>query len=204
MSDATAPASNQDALRDLARRIESRRTEFFWLGVAMCVIGVLAILFPVISTLTFEFMVGWLLVLAGLVGLGSSFSVEGTGAFFGTLLLSLLYLGLGVYFLTHPAVGIVVLTIVLAALFLVEGAVQLTYSFEMRRRGGWFWMLLSGLVSIAVGLLIAAGLPGTSLFALGLLVGIAFLSTGIAFILASQQSVIGPAGAGPERAQSPT
>lgn len=199
MTDASAPASNQ---HDLAHRVENRRTEFFWLGIAMCVIGILAILFPVITTLTVEIMIGWLLLLAGIVSLGSSFSVEGTGAFFGTLLLSLLNIGLGLYFVTHPAVGMVVLTMVLAALFLVEGAVQLTFSFEMRRRGGWFWMLLSGLVSIAAGLLIAAGLPGTSLFALGLLVGIAFLSTGIAFILAPQQPVLGLPGGGPASTSS--
>ena len=47
-------------------------------------------------------------------------------------------------------------------------------------------MLLSGVVSIAVGLLIASGLPETSLFVLGLLVGVNFLSTGIAFIMLSQ------------------
>lgn len=189
MSDATRPVSDRELQQDLAERLASRRSEIFWIGVAMVVVGVLAILFPFLATLTLEVMIGSLLVLAGLVGLVSSFSVQGTGPFFGTLLLSLLNLGVGIYCITHPAVGIVVLTIVLAVLFLVEGAVQLAFSFDMRNRSGWGWMLLSGLVSIAVGLFIAAGLPGTSLFALGLLVGISFLSTGLAFIIISQQSV---------------
>lgn len=188
MTDATARPPHQDVQHDFAHRIESRRTELFWLGIAMCVIGVLAIFFPIITTFTVEIMIGWLLVLAGLIGLGSCFTVEGTAGFFGTLLLSLLYLGLGLYFLTHPGVGVIVLTIVLAAIFLIQGAVQLTYSFELRQRGSWFWLLLSGLVSIAVGLLIAGGLPGTSLVALGLLIGVTFLSTGAAFIVASQMS----------------
>ncbi len=185
MSDATAH-SDEQLRHDLAERVASRRSEFLWLGIAMTVIGILAIIFPFIATLTVELMIGWLLLLAGIVTLGSSFSVHGTGPFFGTLLLSLLYLGLGIYFLTHPGVGIVVLTMVVAALLMVEGAVQLTFSFDMQSKGGWFWMLLSGLVSIAAGLLIAAGLPGTSLFALGLLVGVSFLSTGIAFIVLSR------------------
>lgn len=186
MSDVSGPDLNQPLRNDLAQRIATRRTEFFWLGIAMVVIGVLAIFFPFIATLTVEVMIGWLLLLAGVVTIGSSFSIEGTGAFFGSLLLGLLYVGLGIYFLTHPGVGIVVLTIVLAALLMVEGAVQLAFSFEMRKQGGWFWMLLSGLVSIAAGILIAAGLPGTSLFALGLLVGVSFLSTGLSFIFISQ------------------
>src|SRR5690606_388204 len=103
-----------------------------------------------------------------------------------TVLVGLLELGIGLYLLMNPAAGIVTLTILLAALFLVEGAVQLSFAFEMRAQQSWIWMLFSGLVSIAVGLIIAAGLPGISLFALGLVVGINFLSTGIAFILLSQ------------------
>lgn len=195
MSDATIPSSEQALSRDLARRIAAKRTEFLWLGIAMAVIGVLAIFFPVLTTLTVELMIGWVLVLAGLVHLFGSFNVEGTGAFFGTLLLSLLDLGIGVYLLTHPAMGMIVLTLLLAALFLVQGAVHISFSFDMRSGSGWGWVMLSGLVSIAAGLLIAGGLPGTSLFALGLLVGVTFLSTGIAFIVLSRQSV-------PEIAQS--
>lgn len=186
MSDATTPSRNQPLTQELARRLAARKSEFFWIGVAMAVIGVLAIFFPVIATLAVEIMIGWLLLLVGIVTVFSAFRLEGTGAFFGTVLVGLLELGIGLYLLMNPAVGIVTLTILLAALFLVEGAVQLSFAFEMREQQSWLWMLLSGLVSIAVGLIIAAGLPGISLFALGLVVGINFLSTGIAFILLSQ------------------
>jgi uncharacterized membrane protein HdeD (DUF308 family) len=185
MSDVSAPAPGRIS-EELARRIVERRQEFFWLGIAMSIIGLLAVFFPVFATLTVELMVGWLLIMVGLVTLFGSFRVEGTGAFFGTLLLALLYIGLGLYLITHPGIGVISLTLLLAALFLVEGAVQLSFAFEMRSRQGWFWILLSGLVSIAVGLLIAGGMPGTSLFALGLITGINFLSTGIAFIVLSQ------------------
>ena len=186
MTDATTPTRVRPVNEELVRRIAERKTEFFWIGVAMAVIGALAIFFPAIATLTVEIMIGWLLLLFGLVTFFSSFRMEGTGPFFGTLLLSLLEMGLGVYLLTHPAVGIVTLTLLLAAIFLVEGAVQISFAFEMSREQSWIWMLLSGLVSIAVGLIIAGGLPGISLVALGLVVGINFLSTGIAFILLSQ------------------
>ena len=187
MSDGTAPVSEQTR-HDLSERLVTRRTEFFWLGLAMAIVGVLAIIFPFLATLAAAIMIGWLLVLAGLVSLGRSFSVQGTAAFFGTILLSLLYLGLGIYFLTHPAVSIIVLTMTLAALFMIDGAVQLSFAFDMRRHGGWVWLLISGLVSIGAGLLIAAGLPETSLFALGLLVGISFLATGLSFMMATQSA----------------
>ncbi|MCL4764604.1 MAG: HdeD family acid-resistance protein [Hyphomicrobiaceae bacterium] len=204
MSEATIPAAGRQMPHDLAERIASKRTEIFWIGVAMVIVGILALLFPVFTTFTVELMIGWVLVLAGLVTAYGAFSVEGTGPFFGELLLGLLKLGLGVYLLTHPGVGMIAITLLLATVFMVDGAVQLRFAFDMGRRGGWFWVLLSGLVSIAAGLLIAAGLPETSLFIMGLLVGINFLSTGIAFIVLSQQSVPGRAGAEPVRTGTST
>ena len=63
---------------------------------------------------------------------------------------------------------------------MVDGAVQLGLALDVRPKQGWIWVLISGLISLGAALLIAAGLPGTSLFALGILVGINFLGTGLA------------------------
>lgn len=186
MSDATIPAREQRLEDDLAQRIVERKSEFFWVGIAMAIVGVLAILYPAFTTVTVALLIGWVLLLAGFVTFFGAFSMHGTGPFFGQLLLGLLKLGLGVYLLRHPGFGIVAITLLVAAVFMVDGAVKLGFTIEMRQRGGWFWMLLSALVSIAAGLLIAAGLPETSVFVLGLLVGINFLGTGIAFIMLSQ------------------
>ena len=117
--------------------------------------------------LTVEIFIGWVLLIAGVATVYGAFSVEGTGPFFGQLLLGLLKLALGIYLITHPGVGMVALTLLLAAVFMVDGAVQFAFAFDLRPKEGWGWMLLSAIVSVAVGLLIAAGLPGTSLIALG-------------------------------------
>jgi uncharacterized membrane protein HdeD (DUF308 family) len=58
----------------------------------------------------------------------------------------------------------------------------------MRPHRGWVWMLLSGLASVVLALVIAVGLPGISLIALGILLGINFLSTGLGYIFASRTS----------------
>ena len=187
MSEATIPSERTGIPHDLIEKIENNRTTLMWIGIGMVLVGVLAILFPVFTTVAVTFMIGWVLILAGLVTFFGAFSLEGTGPFFGELLLALLKLALGVYLLRHPGVGIVVITLVLAAVFMVDGAVKLGFAIEMRKRGGWFWVVLSALVSIAAGLLIASGLPETSLFVLGLLVGINFLGTGISFIMLSRQ-----------------
>jgi uncharacterized membrane protein HdeD (DUF308 family) len=174
-------------LRDgLVERLAAKKTQIFWTGVAMTAVGVLALLFPAVTTFSVEQMVGWLLLFAGAVTLFGAFSAEGVGPFFGQLLLGLLKLALGVYLLTHPGFGMVALTLMLAAVFMVDGAVQLVLAYDLRPKEGWIWILISGLLSIGAGLLIAGGLPGTSLVVLGILVGINFLSTGIGAIMLSR------------------
>jgi uncharacterized membrane protein HdeD (DUF308 family) len=173
--------------QDLFERLSAKKDAIYWTGVGLSVAGVLALLFPVITSFTVEIFIGWVLVIAGAATIYGAFSVEGTGPFFGQLLLGLLKLALGVYLLMHPGVGMFALTLLLVAVFMVDGAVQFSFAFDLRPKEGWGWMLLSAIVSVAVGLLIAAGLPGTSLIALGILVGVNFLSTGIALIMLSSK-----------------
>lgn len=172
--------------QDVLERLAERKDDMFWSGAAIAVVGVLALLFPAFTTYSVELMIGWLLILAGAATIYGAFSVEGTGPFFGDLLFGLLKLALGVYLVMHPTVGIMALTIMLAAIFMIDGAAQLVLAFDVRPRDGWIWVLLSGLVSIGVALLIAAGLPSSSRVALGILVAINFLSTGIALVMLSR------------------
>jgi uncharacterized membrane protein HdeD (DUF308 family) len=72
----------------------------------------------------------------------------------------------------------------LAAVFMIDGAVQIVMAFELRPLDGWVWILLAGLVSVGVGLLIAAELPR---FSLGIYLGISFLMTSIARIAVSRR-----------------
>jgi uncharacterized membrane protein HdeD (DUF308 family) len=178
---------SQDVIPRVREVLARKNDQLFWGGVALTVVGLLALLFPVAATFVVARMVGWLLILSGLVTIWDAFTVEGTGAFFGELLIGLLKLALGVYLLRHPDVSIVALTLLLAAVFMIDGAVQLAMAFELRPLDGWIWMLLAGLVSIAVGLLIAAELPSFSLVAVGIYIGISFLSTGIARIIISRR-----------------
>ena len=172
--------------QDLIERLTERKDDIFWTGVAFAVVGILALLFPFFTTMTVAFMIGWVLIFAGAVTIYGAFSVQGTGPFFGQMLLGLLTLALGIYLMTHPSVSIVALTIMLVAIFMVDGAAQLMLALDVRPREGWGWVLLSGLISIGIGLLIAAELPGSSRVALGILVGIKFLAAGIAYIVFSR------------------
>jgi uncharacterized membrane protein HdeD (DUF308 family) len=173
--------------QDLFETLAAKKDAIFWTGVALSVAGFLSLVFPVVTSLTVEIFIGWVLLIAGIATVYGAFSVEGTGPFFGQLVLGLLKLALGIYLISHPGVGMLALTLLLVAVFMIDGAVQFAFAFDLRPKEGWGWDLLSAIVSVAVGLLIAAGLPGTSLIALGLLVGVNFLSTGIALIMLSNK-----------------
>lgn len=186
MTDGRELNSLPQSAQHLADRLGRHRTTMLWTGVAMAVIGLLAVAFPIIATFSVELLVGWLFIFAGIVGFVGAFSYHGTGPFFGALLLSLLKLVAGVFLLINPAAGVVALTLVVAALFMIEGAMQLALAFELKMESGRGWMIFSAVIAILAGILIAANLPGASVFLLGLLVGVNFLCTGIAMIMVSR------------------
>jgi len=81
-----------------------------------------------------------------------------------------------------PLTGIITLTIFLAALFVAEGILEIIMAFRLNPRTGWVWLLISGIIAIAAGVLIFAGLPSTAAWAIGLLVGINLLASGFAYL----------------------
>ena len=157
-----------------------------WRGVAMVALGVGALVFPIISTIVASLMVGWMLLFFGGIGLFGSFSIHGTGPFFGALLTAILAVAAGLFLLLNPLAGAVALTLMVAGLFSLQGAFEISFAFEMRPRDGWVTMLISGIISVVVAVWIVAMWPGISLVLLGILFGVNFVSTGIAYISLSR------------------
>ncbi len=156
-------------------------------GIGMAIVGALAILFPMFSTFAVQFMIGGVLLFAGITMLAGSFAIRGTGPFFGAMLLGLLTFGAGMFLLFSPAAGAVALTLLIAVLFMLHGAFEAALALAMRPAEGWGWMLFSALMALLAGVLVAAGLPGSSAVILGLLVGVNFLTSGMAFIMLAQR-----------------
>jgi uncharacterized membrane protein HdeD (DUF308 family) len=173
--------------QDLFARLEKNRAQILWTGIGMAIIGVGAIVFPFVFSLSLTLLVGWLFIIAGAVSLYGSFSYHGTGPFFGALLLSLLQIGAGFFVVFNPGSGLVALTLMIAVVFMIEGAFKMMLAFEMKPENGWVWTMISALVSTLAGILIAAGLPGSSAIVLGLLMGVSFLSTGIYMIMLARR-----------------
>ena len=119
----------QRAVRD-ALRVHWRL--FLTQGVVMVILGILAIVWPVIATLAVDIYVGWLFLISGIVGLVAMFSAKDVPAFLWTLLTAALSLVVGVLLLWKPVEGAVSLTLVLTAFFVVEGIFQIVASFTYR------------------------------------------------------------------------
>jgi uncharacterized membrane protein HdeD (DUF308 family) len=87
--------------------------------------------------------------------------------------------------LARPVVGVLSLTAVLIAFLFLEGIVSILYALDHRRglSGRWGWMLASGVLDIVLGAILLAGLPGSALWALGIIIGINMIFGGWALIL---------------------
>jgi uncharacterized membrane protein HdeD (DUF308 family) len=191
----TMPAFNQQEPRmsDITHngkffhdRLREASSKLVWLGLIMVLVGIAAIAFPIFSTLAATILAGWALLISGVAIFISSFWIHGTGPFFGANLFGLLSTAAGVFLLFNPFAGAVALTLLLGIMFMFQGASELVFALEMRPASGWVGMLLSGLASIALAIIIVTGWPGISLIALGLLIGINFLTTGFGYIFAAR------------------
>lgn len=170
----------------LSERLRKSSGWMLWLGLAMVGLGIAAIVYPNVSTLAAELFVGWMLLLSGSLLFFGSFSISGTGPFFGSLLLSLLSVAAGVFLLVNPAAGAVALTLLVGGLFVFQGASEIVLAFAMRSFSGWVSMLISGIASVVLAVLIATGWPAISAIVLGILFGVNFISTGIAYVMISR------------------
>ncbi len=169
----------------LAGAVRRHWVLFLWEGIALVVLGLLAVLAPMIASVAATVFFGWILLLSGVVGLISTLRARQAPGFAWSLLSALVGIVAGVLLLAWPLLGTLSLTAVLIAFLLLEGGVSIMYALEHKSAlsGRWGWMLASGIVDVFLGLLLFIGLPGTALWALGLLVGINLLFGGWALIL---------------------
>ena len=146
--------------------------------VVMIVVGMLALWLPTASSVGVARLLGWLMVFDGGFQLVHAFRSEGVGHVVWKVLVALIFLAAGIYFLMHPFLAVTVVTLALAVFFLVEGLVDVFSYFGTRKAGASYWILLNGIVSIILAVMIWRHWPTGSLWVLGVLVGIGLLMTG--------------------------
>lgn len=155
---------------------------FLALGIVLILAGLAAIAFPFLSSIAAKVVLGWLFLIGGVMMIVHAFQAPGWGGFLWELLIGILYVLVGGYLAFFPLAGLLTLTIVIAALFIAEGVFEAIMAFRVRPHEGWVWLLLSGVAALAVGVIIAMGLPESAIWALGLLVGINLLFSGWSYV----------------------
>lgn len=164
---------------------EKLRSSWIWmaiLAVISLVGGVLALLNPFAATLAATLLAGWTFIILGGVQMVQSFQVQGWGGFLWALLFGLLSFAVGIALIFNPFAGMVSLTLLVAILFLAVGAVKILYSLSLRAVSGWVWVLLSGALSIVLGIVIFWNFSAAAVSVLGILLGVELLSNGILFL----------------------
>ncbi|MFZ0845206.1 MAG: HdeD family acid-resistance protein [Pseudolabrys sp.] len=153
-------------------------------GIVLILLGAIAIVIPPLATLAVTIFLGWLFLISGMVGLATSFWMRHAPGFLWSLISALLGVVVGVLLIGSPLSGAFSLTLVLIAFFVIEGVVSIMFALDHKRElsGRWGWMLFSGIVDLALSVMIFAGLPSTATWAIGLLVGINMIFGGAALI----------------------
>jgi uncharacterized membrane protein HdeD (DUF308 family) len=154
-------------------------------GVLLIIFGMLAIGSPFLAAVAVSVVVGWLIILAGAVHVVLAFHAHGAGSLIWKLLVGIAYLLFGAYLLVHPLLGVASLTLVLASLFLIEGILDVVLFFKMRSTQGSTWVLIDGIITLLLGLLIYLQWPSSSIWAVGTLVGVSMIISGITRVMLS-------------------
>ena len=173
--------SAAQAYRDAMRQTVKRYSLWYLIeGVLLVVTGILAIVFPVVSSAAVVVLLGWLLIVSGVV---QGISLIGAGHvphFWLQLISVILAVLVGFLFLRDPAQGMLTITLLLIVFFMIEGISKVVFSLTIRPFPNWGWVLASGLVGILLAVILWANLPVTALWLIGLLLGIELISVGAA------------------------
>ena len=174
-----APAARVDALH---AGLKATSRALLIAGIALIVLGSIAIVLPEVASLVVVSFVAWMLIFTAVAEFYLAFQVHGGWRIAGAMLTGALSLFAGAYLLAFPLAGVMTLTLFMAAYFVATGVIKAVAAFQLRPVPGWGWTLFSAACSIVLGLVVFSDWPGTAAWALGLIVGIDLLFFGWALL----------------------
>jgi uncharacterized membrane protein HdeD (DUF308 family) len=173
-----------DVSATLKKSIHDHWGLFLGEGIVLVLLGLAAIAIPLFAGLATTIFLGWLFLIAGVVGLVATIRARHAPGFWWSLLSASVALLAGAVLVAHPLQGLVTLTFVLTAYFIIDGIFVIVMALSHRRdlSGKWEWMLVNGVVDLVLAAVIISGMPGSFVWVLGLLVGIDLLFGGASLI----------------------
>lgn len=153
-------------------------------GIVLVLLGIGAIIVPPIAGLVITVFIGWLFLIGGIFGLLVTYWAREMPGFWWSLFSAALSILAGLVLIARPMEGLLTLTVVLTAFFILEGIASIMFALEHKRElsGRWGWVVAAGIFDLLIAVLIFAGLPGSAAWAIGLLVGINMVFGGSSLI----------------------
>jgi uncharacterized membrane protein HdeD (DUF308 family) len=172
-------------LQDWGGPIVAKRITGWYIAAAVLFIalGIFGIVEPGVAGLGVTLLVGWLLIFGAVGHIIAAFRRHGSKHVTYQVLIAIVYLIGGLYFLTHMLMATATLTLLLAGVILVEGVLEITSYFRMKGEGAAGWLLLNGIMTLLLGGLIWFHWPSSSVWAIGTLVGVNLLVTGFSRLM---------------------
>jgi uncharacterized membrane protein HdeD (DUF308 family) len=162
-----------------------KKASRWYIGMAalFILLGMVAIIEPGVAGLAITILVGWLLIFGGVGHFVAAFSGGGAARVIWQVLIGIVYIVGGFYSLTHPLLALGTMTLLLGVIFVMEAVFELITYFRLRSEGGSGWLLANALITLLLGGLIWFHWPSSSVWAIGTLVGVNLLMTGISRLM---------------------
>jgi uncharacterized membrane protein HdeD (DUF308 family) len=169
----------------LSQGTEALRAKWGWivaLGIIYLFVGLLALYSVVTATIASVLVVGIMMLIAGVAEVVNAFQVKSWGKFFLWVILGVLYIVAGFVTFENPLLAAALLTLVLGAALVASGIMRIILAFNMKEGTRWIAVVFSGIVTFLLGLIILAHWPVSSLYILGLFLGLDLVFAGAGWI----------------------
>jgi uncharacterized membrane protein HdeD (DUF308 family) len=178
-----ATSNPTEGLRGPGEVVKKATGWFIAVAVLFILLGIFAIAEPYAAGLGVTLLVGWLLVFGAVAHFFAAFKGHGAKHVILQVVVGLVYLIGGLYFLTHTIMGVSTLTLLLSGVIVAEGVLEMVAYFRLKSVHGASWLLINGIVTLLLGGLIWFHWPSSSVWAIGTLVGVNLLMTGISRLM---------------------
>lgn len=151
-------------------------------GIALIILGLIAIIIPQLFAFGVELIIGIVLIISALVMGYRAFGAKRLPESLLLIFMGVIALITGILLLVYPWKGLLAITVILTLFFAIDGLSKLFFAATLRSTHFWTWYVLSGLISLALAIIVWIGWPNSSYWLLGLLVGINLIFFGCARI----------------------
>jgi uncharacterized membrane protein HdeD (DUF308 family) len=152
------------------------------LGVIYVIAGLIALGSIVEATVVSVFIVGIMMLIAGVAEVIHAFQLKSWGKFLFWVILGALYIVAGFVTFENPLLAAAILTLILGIALVASGVMRIILAFSLREGTPWLWVVVSGVITLLLGLIILAHWPVSSLYILGLFLGIDLVFAGAGWI----------------------